>query len=129
MVVNRLGEKAAVAVPAHDAAVIFVSEVLPRLGEGVVLLLFGVSYPNHSNFVQGGKYADAAQFLLQAALGHNALYTMHVTLNQTLVARRTFSAGIYIYTRTDTDTDTHTYIHIYMYVYVYHILHVFIIYI
>ena len=108
-VVSRLGEKAAVAVPAHDAAVIFVSEVLPRLGGGVVLLLFGVSYPNHSNFAQGGKYADAAQFLLQAALGHNALYTVHVTLNRTLVARRTFSAGIYIYTHAHTHTHTHTY--------------------
>jgi len=65
IVVYRLLPGAAACLSENDSAVIFVTEILPRLKPGVLVIIMGISYPHHSNFVSGVKETDAAQFLFQ----------------------------------------------------------------
>eukprot|EP00802_Teleaulax_amphioxeia_P008405 Tamp_08414.p1 GENE.Tamp_08414~~Tamp_08414.p1 ORF type:complete len:620 (+),score=85.41 Tamp_08414:66-1925(+) len=88
IVVYRLLPGAAACLSENDSAVIFVTEILPRLKPGVLVIIMGISYPHHSNFVSGVKETDAAQFLFQAALAHNDLYTVIAIKNNAMVARR-----------------------------------------
>ena len=72
----------------NDAAIAFISEVLPRLRKGTLVAIFGVPFPAHKNFDSDSKYGDAAQMLVQAAVMDNPKYSVELVRDTEMLLRR-----------------------------------------